>query len=330
MRTEPRLRAADLRGVIGYMLTPVKEGAANRTATNAVNLDEAARGADALIRDGVSALCLNGTFGEVATLTWPEIESFTRTVIEAARGRVPVFAGATTLNTRDTITRAREFRSMGATGLMLGRPMMSPMSDPNTVTYYQDVAAEIPELAIIVYDDPEAFRRPVTTGVWSELAKIPQIIASKYRSRLLISGLVDNSFNADLEAVGENIKLLSGEFDWAFTWRFYGIQACWSSLVCSGPASVIALRDHLAAQRWAEANLLTREISRCYEGLIPQNSFDAWHIDKIPFMKARVAAAGYLKPGPSLPPYHYIAPDRLELAQELGHRSRALQQKYSA
>jgi hypothetical protein len=46
-------------------------------------------------------------------------------------------------------------------------------------------------------------------------------------------------------------------------------------------------------------------------------------------MKARVAAGGYMKPGPSLPPYHYIAPDRIALAQELGHRSRDLHKKYS-
>jgi len=330
MRPESGIRSTDLHGVLGYMLTPVKEGAANRTVNNAIDLDESARAADALIRDGVTALCLNGTFGEVASLTWSEIETFTRTVIEAAGGRVPVFAGATTLNTRDTITRAREFRAMGAAGLMLGRPMMSPMSDVNTINFYRDVTTEVPELAIILYDDAEAFRRPITTRVYSELARMRQIIGAKYRTRLLISGLVDNSFNADLEAVGENIKLLPGEFDWSVACRFYGLQACWSSLVCGGPAPVMALRDLLAAQRWPEAESLTREISRCYEGIIPQNNFEVWHVDKIPFMKARFAAAGYLKPGPSLPPYQYIAPDRLEIAKECGRRSRALQQKYSA
>jgi 4-(2-carboxyphenyl)-2-oxobut-3-enoate aldolase len=311
------------------MLTPVKEGAANRSVSNAIDLDETSRAADLLIRDGVSALCLNGTFGEVASLTWSELESFTRAVIETARGRVPVFAGATTLNTRDTITRAREFHTMGADGLMLGRPMMSPMSDPNTISYYRDVATEVPELAIVVYDDAEAFRRPITTRVYAELAKIRQIVGCKYRTRLLLSGLVDNSFNADIEAVGENIRLLPGEFDWSVACRLYGLQACWSSFVCGGPAPVMALRDLLAAQRWPEADSLTREISGCYEGIIPQNNFEVWHLDKIPFMKARFAAAEYLKPGPSLPPYQYIAPDRLEIAKECGRRSRALQQKYA-
>ena len=322
------MSAGELRGVIGYLLTPVKDGPVDYTVQNAINVDETARAADALIRDGVSAICLNGTFGEVASLRWEELELFTRTVIEAAGSRVQVFAGATTLNTRDTVARAREFRDMGAQGLMLGRPMMSPLSDENTLRFYRDVAQGCPELNIIVYDDPEAFRRPISTVVYREMAKIPQIIAAKYRTRLNISGLTDNTYNADLEAVAGHIKLLPGEFDWYITARLYGYDTCWSSLVCGGPAPVMALRDALGGTRWSEAEALTREISHCYEGLIPNHNFEAWHLDKVPFMKARFAAAGYLKPGPALPPYQFLSPERKKIADECGRRSRALQEKY--
>jgi 4-(2-carboxyphenyl)-2-oxobut-3-enoate aldolase len=322
------MRAGELRGVIGYLLTPVKDESIDYTTKNAIDIEETARATDALIRDGVSALCLNGTFGEVASLCWEELKLFTATVIQAARGRVPVFAGATTLNTRDTIARAREFHALGARGLMLGRPMMSPLSDENIVRFYRDVAQGCPELNIILYDDPEAFRRPISTVVYRQLAKIPQIIAAKYRTRLNISGLTDNSYNADIEAVGGHIKLLPGEFDWFIASRLYGLDTCWSSLVCGGPAPVMALRDALGAARWSEAEALTREISHCYEGLIPHHNFEAWHLDKIPFMKARFAAAGYLKPGPALPPYQYLSPERRKIAEECGRRSRVLQEKY--
>jgi 4-(2-carboxyphenyl)-2-oxobut-3-enoate aldolase len=321
------MKASDLSGVIGYLLTPVRSDALTPDQY-AIDVDEAARAADALIRDGVSALCLNGTFGEVASLTWDELKLFTSTVVEAARGRVPVFAGATTLNTRDTITRACGFREIGAQGLMLGRPMMSPLSDPNIVSFYQAIAQSCPDLNIFLYDDPEAFRRPISTPVYRELAKIPQIIGAKYRTRLNISGLTDNSYNVDAETVAGHIKLLPGEFDWLITARLYGVDACWSSLVCGGPAPVMALRDALAANRWSEAETLTREISHCYEGIIPNHNFEAWHLDKVPFMKARFAAAGYLKPGPALPPYQYLSPERRKIAEECGRRSRALQEKY--
>lgn len=324
----PTLTAENLRGVVGYMLTPTTEKATGNRIEYDINHAEAARVADLLINDGVTALCLCGTFGEVASLTLDEIRSFTATVVDAARGRVPVFAGATTLNTRDTVARAHMFRDVGAKGLMLGRPMMSPMSEPNIVRYYQDVAGAVPDLAIVLYDDPEAFRRPISTPVYAELAKIPQIIGAKYKTRLNITGLTDNSYNADLEVVKGHIKLMPGEFDWYVAARLYGVDTCWSSLVCGGPAPVMALQDAVRAQRWDEAAGLTREISRCYEGIIPNHNFEAWHLDKIPFMKARFAAAGYIQPGPALPPYQFLSPERKKIAEECGRRSKALQEKY--
>lgn len=323
------LKASDLHGVIGFLVTPVKDEEITCRTQNAINVEETARATDALINDGVTALCLNGTFGELPSLTWDELKTFTATVVEAARKRVPVFAGATTLNTRDTIARSRVFRDIGADGLLLGRPMMSPLSDQSVVRYYRDVASEVPDMAIFLYDDMEAFKLPISTATYVELAKIPQIVAAKYRSRLLLSNIIDNSYNADVEAVKDNIKLLPGEFDWYFANRLYGLDTCWSSAVCGGPAPIMALRDAIASQQFDEAQTISHEIGRLYEGIIPNGNFALWHVDKIPFMKARFAAAGYLKPGPSLPPYQYITPERLEVARELGRRARALQNKYS-
>ena len=99
-----------------------------------------------------------------------------------------MFAGATTLNTRDTIARARLFRENGARGLNVGRGMMSAMGDRNIVPWYQDVAEELPDMAIFPYDDVQAFKRPINTAVYRELAKIPQIVACMYARRSSSAG----------------------------------------------------------------------------------------------------------------------------------------------
>tara|TARA_B100001123_G_scaffold15620_1_gene17695 strand:- start:6103 stop:7092 length:990 start_codon:yes stop_codon:yes gene_type:complete len=324
-----QLTAGDLKGVFGFLLTPTKPEEERGADGLAVNVDEAARAADALVNDGVEGICLNGTFGEVPSLTWSELSIFTKTVVDSVAGRVPVFAGATTLNTRDTITRASSFREMGADGLLLGRPFMSPLSDPDIVRFYQDVAESLPTMPIFLYDDMEAFKRPIQTPVYSELAKIPQIIAAKYRTRLLLSELIDNSYNRDVEVVGSNIKLMPGEFDWYAAYRLFGVDSCWSSAVCAGPAPIMALRDALYGEKWEDAKFLTQELSSCYDGLVPDGNFAVWHQDKIAFMKARFAAAGYLVPGPALPPYHYLAEDRVLVAKECGRKAAELQRKYS-
>lgn len=92
----------------------------------------------------------------------------------------------------------------------------------------------------------------------------------------------------------------------------------------------MALRDALYAERWEEALNLTKEIAYCYEGIIPAGNFEAWHLDKVAFMKARFGAAGYIDPGPPLPPYQELRPERRAIAEECGRRSRVLQEKYSA
>ena len=144
----PSLRASDLKGIVCYLVTPVIEGA-DRTTKNAVDLEEAARAVDRLIADGIVAFCLNGTLGEGPSITSDEQTALTAAVVEAARGRVPVFGGATSLNTRDTIARVRAARAVGAQGVMLGRPMQATMFDQNIVRYYRDVAEEVPDMAII-------------------------------------------------------------------------------------------------------------------------------------------------------------------------------------
>ena len=324
----PSIRASDIKGIVCYLITPVIEGA-DRNTKNAIDLDEAARVVDRMIADGIAAFCLNGTFGEGPSVTQEEQAALTATVVEAARGRVPVFGGATSLNTRDTIARVRAARAVGAQGVMLGRPMQATMFDQNIVRFYRDVAEEVPDMAIILYDDQEAFKRPISTAVFAELAKLPQVIACKYRTRIMISGLLDNVYNRDIEAVAGNIKLMPSEVDWSFAYRNFGVDAIWSSGVNGGAATSIALQDALFSSDYALADSITRDLSWSYEGIIPAGGLDVWHADKIPFMKARFAAAGYLKPGPALPPYTCISDERLAVAKELGLRARQLQEKYS-
>lgn len=330
MTKTPQLSAADIKGVVAYMPTTVRTDIKiDRNTKNAIDLDEAARAADVLVRDGASGICLNGTFGELPSLTLDEIVDFTRAVVESVADRVPVFAGATTLNTRDTIERARLFRDAGAHGLNLGRGMMSAMGDLNIIQWYRDVAEELPDMAIFLYDDAQAFKRPITTSVYRELSKIPQIVACKYRTQLVVSRMIGaNTYNADLDAVGKNIKLLTQETDWPLVHKFFGIDACWSSYINCAPGYVMALRDAILGGD--EEHLQQVMADSVWPGneFSPSAGLDSWHIDKITALKTRIHHAGYIKAGPVLPPYHVAPPERYETAQKMAALDRELQKKY--
>jgi 4-(2-carboxyphenyl)-2-oxobut-3-enoate aldolase len=329
MGSYPKLTARDVKGIVAIMPTPVKEGENHWRSRNVVDLDEAARGADRLVRDGIDMLLVNGTFGEASTLMWEELKEFSATVMEAVRGRIPVFLGATTLNTRDTIERGRFFHDLGAHGLFLGRPMWCQMSEEMIVHFYQDVAEALPDMNILIYDNPEAFKGKISTRTYGELAKIPQIVASKYRS--VLAGIVNDTLIADLRAVKGNIKLLPHDCDWYYAARWFPeeIDGCWSSGACAGPAPVVALKKAIEMGDWQRAKEITEEISWAYENFMPQGSFVAFHVYNIAIQKARFDAAGYIKAGPPLPPYHVVPPTILEAARECGRRWKGLQEKYS-
>jgi 4-(2-carboxyphenyl)-2-oxobut-3-enoate aldolase len=325
----PQISAADITGVVAYQPTTVRTDIAiDRNTRNAIDVDEAARAADVLIRDGATAICLNGTFGELSSLTLEEIVDFTRAVVESADDRVPVFAGATTLNTRDTLDRARRFREVGAHGLNLGRPMLSAMGDRNIVRWYQDIAEELPDMAIFLYDDVQAFKRPINTAVYAQLAKIPQIVACKYRTQIVVGRMIQaNTYNADFDAVGGNIKLLTQETDWPFVHDLFGVDACWSSYINCAPGWVMALRDAVVA---GDAE---RQRALLDESPWPGDEFsaagpEAWHQDKITALKTRIHHAGYIKAGPVLPPYHVAPEERFETAKRMAALDRELQKKY--
>lgn len=108
-----RLTAEAVRGVFAIMPTPAVEGADDPRVVDTLDRVETERAVNALIGDGVDVLMSTGTFGECATLTWEELRDFAEIIVSAAAGRVPVLVGATTLNTRDTITRAKALRDIG-------------------------------------------------------------------------------------------------------------------------------------------------------------------------------------------------------------------------
>ncbi len=323
------LTAKDIKGICAIMPTPVKEGADSWDSRDVINVDETARGVENLIRDGIDVLWVNGTFGEAATLTWEELKKFSEVVMETAKGRIPVFLGATTLNTRDSIERGRYFKDLGAQGLFMGRPMWCQMSENMIVQFYKDIVEALPDMNIVVYDNYEAFKGKISTRVYGELAKIPNIVASKYRS--VLAAMTPDNLVADLQAVKGNMKLLPHDGDWYYAARWFPeeIDGCWSSGVAAGPEPVVALKKAINAKEWEEAEQIVKDIYWAYEKFFPQGSFVAFNTYNISIQKARFEAAGYIKCGPALPPYHVTPPEILEDARECGRRWSQLREKYS-
>lgn len=327
--TLPKICAQDIKGVYAITPTPVKEGCDNWAAKDVVDLDEAEKVVKKLLADGIDGIWSNGTYGEGASLLWEEIKAFADVIISTVDKRVPVFIGATTLNTRETVQRGREIRDMGADGLFLGRPMWCSLDERTMVQFYKDIAEALPDMAMVVYDNPDAFKGKIPNRVYGELAKLPQVVASKYR--LIGAGQSPESYISDLKTVKNKIKLMPVDGDWYYANKWFPEEAdaCWSPGACCGPSPIVALREALFAKDWDKASEICGEIRWTYETFLPEGSYVLFNSYNILIEKLHFDAAGYMKAGPALPPYHLIPDKYREGALEAGRRWKQIHKKYS-
>ena len=175
-----RLGVADVRGVYVLPPTPSVEGGGHWDVEQSVDLDEMARMTELLIRPGVTGLGLFGTTGEGHSLLWEEKRLAAATAVEAAAGRVQIFAGATALGTREVVRQIRGLRDVGVDGVLVGLPLWQTPTIANAVGFFADLSAAAPDVAVMVYSNSWFFKSTFPPEFWQGVAACaPTVVASK-------------------------------------------------------------------------------------------------------------------------------------------------------
>ena len=316
------LTRGDIRGVVGIVPTPATSDAASWCAENTVNTSETETMIEEVLDAGIEFVMSTGTFGECASLTHDEWLTFTTTVAQAVRSRVPFFAGVTTLNTRDTISRCRQAIAAGADGLFVGRPMWLPLDDDGVVRYYRDITEALPGVPIVVYDNPAAFKGKISVEAYLKLADLPEIVATKHAGGATLE--------RDIQAIGDKVAVLPLDSDWCAAARRSPelVTACWSGNVACAPAPLAALSRAVLSRDWKAAEAISAKVNWA---LAPQFGGDmSRFMDySIPVGRARFRAAGLIDPGPSRPPYTDAPADMIAGGEETGRRWAELEREYS-
>jgi trans-o-hydroxybenzylidenepyruvate hydratase-aldolase len=325
MRT--RLTADEIQGVWAIMPTPATADASDWRVQNTVDLDESVRVVEAFIAAGIDGILTLGTLGECGALSRPEKRAFMGAISEAARARVPVFAGTTSLSTRDCIDQMRDAKELGLDGTMCGPSMWNKPDVRTAVQFYRDIAEAVPELAICVYANPFVFKFDFPPAFWAQVADIPQVITAK------TAGYA--SLVRDLKASKGRIRFMpiDAEFYGAVRLEPEHSRAFWSSGASCGPAPVIALRDFAEIARiggdWSRVAKLTDEIAAATLPIICYGNMTLFQEQNVTLEKERMAAAGWMRPGPNRPPYHVPAEQAIEFARIGGKAWAELQKNYS-
>lgn len=154
-------------GVIPYLVSPV-DGAGEIDRAVLAALVEHLIGAD------VHGLTPLGSTGEFAYLDARRRADVVQTVVEAARGRVPVIAGVAAATTAAAVAQAEHYREMGVAGVMATLEAYFPIPEDGVVAYFTAIA-EAAGLPVVIYTNPNFQRQDLSLSVIERLSQVPNI-----------------------------------------------------------------------------------------------------------------------------------------------------------
>ena len=108
---------------------------------------------DHLIEAGVSGIFPMGTNGEFYAFDQEEKLAIIRAAVEAADGRVPVYAGTGCVTTKETIELTKRVEALGVDCLSVISPYFVSVTQDDLIEYFSAVA-EATKLPILLYNIP--------------------------------------------------------------------------------------------------------------------------------------------------------------------------------
>jgi 4-hydroxy-tetrahydrodipicolinate synthase len=134
------------------------------------------------IENGIDFLIPCGTTGEAATLNESEWLRVIELVVEAAAGRVPVFAGCTHNATHEAVVRVKKLhRVRGLTGVLTANPYYNKPGQEGQYLHFRTIA-EATDLPVLLYNIPGRTGVNLEPATVVRLAEIENVIGIKESS----------------------------------------------------------------------------------------------------------------------------------------------------
>lgn len=159
-----------IKGSIPALVTPFKNGE--------LDLETLKKLVEWQIEQGSTGLVPVGTTGESPTLSHEEHETVVEEVVKAARGRVPVIAGAGSNNTVEGIRLIQHAERVGADAALVVTPYYNKPTQAGMIAHYTALH-DCCTLPIVIYNIPGRSVVDMSPETMGTLAKLPRIIGVK-------------------------------------------------------------------------------------------------------------------------------------------------------
>jgi len=229
---------APIEGCLTALITPFRDGK--------VDFDGLAKLVDWQIEQGVDGIVAVGTTGESATLDVDEHVAVIAATVKAARGRVPVVAGAGGNATSEALELTHAAEAAGANALLHVTPYYNRPNQEGLFRHFEAVARST-RLPIILYNVPSRTACDLLTETVVRLAEIDNIIGIKDATGNLVRG------SELIAKVGDRLTVLSGDDGTSFPLYALGARGVISVVSNVSPFAMSDMWDAVKAGDWARA-----------------------------------------------------------------------------
>lgn len=228
-------KVEDLKGVIPPIVTPVDEDE---------NVDEEGlkKVIDYVIDGGVHGVFVLGSNGEFYGLDYENKLKAIETTVNHVHGRVPVYAGASAITTKECIRLAQAAEKLGADAITVLTPMFIQPNEKELYNHYEAVAKST-NLPVLLYNNPGKTTNNISTSLLEKLAKIDNIVGIKNTS-MNFSQTVE--FINIARQIG-NFKVLCGIDYYIYATLAYGGAGCVAGTADVAPKLVVDIYNKFVA-----------------------------------------------------------------------------------
>ncbi|MBG0792817.1 4-hydroxy-tetrahydrodipicolinate synthase [Methylocystis sp. H62] len=225
-------------GSMTALVTPFSHGEVDYDALRAL--------IDWQIENGTHGLVPVGTTGESPTLSHEEHGRVITETIRAARGRVPIVAGAGSNNTREAIAIAGHAERAGADGLLIVTPYYNKPNQEGLYLHFKAIndAVSIP---IIIYNIPPRSVIDMSVETMKRCAELRNVVGVKDATGNI------GRISLQRAAMGPEFIQLSGDDLTALACMAAGAHGCISVVANIAPRLCADLQNACLAGDYAKA-----------------------------------------------------------------------------
>ncbi|WP_432454104.1 MULTISPECIES: 4-hydroxy-tetrahydrodipicolinate synthase [unclassified Agarivorans] len=245
------------RGSIVALVTPFIEGKVDYAAIREL--------VEWHINQGTHGIVPVGTTGESPTLSHDEHIAVVKTVVEQAKGRVPVIAGAGSNNPLEAIeyTKAAQLAGADATLHVAGY-----YNRPNQDGLYQHfkMLHDATDIPIVLYNIPPRAVVDLSPVTMAKLAQLPRIVGVKDATGDLSRPLFERQLIAD------DFCWLSGEDATAVSYNVSGGQGCISVTANVAPKLCAQMQQATLDGDYAKASQIQDKLLPLHQAMFIEPS----------------------------------------------------------